>query len=180
MISFQRNYLRSETTCWGRCGCKMDCSASLLRCQEGGDLLDHVLLAKLLLYASEEGVEEHPLGDVTLLRCQLNEAFGVGDVSTCAHAEVGQMLLNMIRLGVRTQSCFEQSSKCACSLAWDKVLDLVEVVSHCWSQQGLHHPAQLQSFLCAICVKDCLDLMEPETWLLHSVVLGSLGLMGLE
>ena len=79
--------------------------------------------------------------EVSLLRCQLNEMLGVGEVTTCAHLEAGQLLFNLICLGVLAESCFEQGSQCSCSLEWDKVLDLIEIVTHDWSTEGRHHPA---------------------------------------
>ena len=116
---------------------------------------------------------------VSLLRCQLNETFGAGEVTTCAHLEAAQLLLNLIRLGVRAESCFEHGSQCACSLAWDKVLDFIEVITHGWSSKRCHHPSQLLCFWCTVRFEGCLNLMEPETWLLRSVVLRKLGIDGI-
>ena len=119
----------------------MDRSANLLSCHEACDLLDHAFLEKLLRWSCKKVVEKYLLREVSLLRCQFNETFGVGEVTTCAHSEIGQLLFNLIRLGVRAESCLEHGGQCACSLAWDEVLDLIEVVTHCWSTKGRHHPA---------------------------------------
>ena len=34
--------------------------------------------------------------EVSLLRCQLDETFCVGEVTTCAHSEAGQLLLDLV------------------------------------------------------------------------------------
>ena len=39
--------------------------------------------------------------EVTLLRCEFNKQLDVGDVATCVHAKLGQLLLYWLNLALR-------------------------------------------------------------------------------